>query len=500
MSGSEIDISRALALVDAADTARAAAARPAAPTFFEADCHGIIGEYVRLWAPHTEAAPVAIYASALAACGALIGRGPTWEFGNTTHHARLFVLLIGESSAGRKGTALALGVRKLLSAVDEDFDRARHASGLSSAEGLIAEIRDATADRQVNGKTVMGDAGVDDKRLCVVEGEMGGPLEAMTREGNRLSAVVRDLWDGVDVRTMTKHDPQRASDPHVCIIGAITPAELKKLLSKTAVANGLANRLLPVWTTRARSLPEDSSPDPIALAAITRAISQAVETARAIHFMDWTPAAKEQWRIEYDELAFVGDASETLRALLQRGAPYVRRIAMLLALLDGTGKVDTSHLSAAIALWHYAADTWRFVYHDTSIRTPLAEKLLAALLDAGRSGLTRSQIRNDVVRSGDVSADTITAALRELESASLAVQTKGDSKGGRRAERWQHGRFVGVVVPDTNEGNEANERNGQESEVPSFTSFPPAPLSTVGADIGPGLDPYEWPTLTEEAA
>jgi hypothetical protein len=54
--------------------------------------------------------------------------------------------------------------------------------------------------------------------------------------------------------------------------------------------------------------------------------------------------------------------------------------------------------------------------------------------------------------------------------------------------------------PDADEGNEANERNGQESEVPSFTSFPPAPLSTVAADIGPGLDPYEWLTLTEEAA
>ncbi len=233
---------------------RPRAVAPSVAEFDILDLYGPVGDYVRLWAPHTEASPIAIYASALAALGALIGRGPSWRFGNEPHHARLFVLLIGPTGAGRKGTALNVGVTQLLAAVDEDFARTRTVSGLSSAEGLIVEVRDPTPSTlNGEGRTLaQADKGSVDKRLLVVEGEMAGPLEAMARDGNRLSAILRDAWDGKNLRTLVKRDPQSATGPHIAIVGAITAFELKELLKGKSVRNGLANRFLAVWSTRAR--------------------------------------------------------------------------------------------------------------------------------------------------------------------------------------------------------------------------------------------------------
>jgi hypothetical protein len=50
-------------------------------------------------------------------------------------------------------------------------------AGLSSAEGLICEVRDEA-----------------DKRLMVMQGEFAAVLRIMSREGNNLSPVLRSAW------------------------------------------------------------------------------------------------------------------------------------------------------------------------------------------------------------------------------------------------------------------------------------------------------------------
>lgn len=464
---------------------------PAAPTFDLSRCYGVIGEYVRLWEPHTEASPVAIYACALAACGAMIGRGPRWRFGNAEHHARSFVMAIGHTSVGRKGTSINIGAKDLVSLLDDDFRRTRVATGLSSAEGLIAEVRDGTPEQTRGNKAIPADPGVTDKRLLVVETELGGTFETMAREGNRLSAVIRDLWDGVDVRTMVKHDPQRASEPHVVIVGAITPDELRKLLTKTSVANGLANRFLPVWAGRSRSLPDDSEPDPPALHKVVQTIRSRLADARMIQRVSWHEDASARWREIYEDIAFPEEASATLSALLARGAPYVRRMAMLLALLDGQSIVELAHLEASLSLWRYAADTWRFVYHDTSSRSDLAEKILQGLREAGAAGLTKTEIRETIVHSNATSADTINAALQELVRDHLAVRRDDPSRGGRRPERWVHVRHT------VGNNSEATGEKGEKGEGQHFTPISPIPPAPFMQNAGPGLAEYQWP---EEAA
>ncbi len=413
------------------------------PLLADAALYGPLGDYVRTVAPHTEAAPAAILAAALAALGAIIGRGPAWHFGGDEHHARAFVLLVGPTGAGRKGTAINEGVKRLLTMLDVDFYRERCVSGLSSAEGLIAEVRDATPDQvdPLTGKVKPGDPGVRDKRLLVIEHEFASAMQAMAREGNRLSPVLRDAWDGRDLRTMVKRDPQRATAPHVAIVAAVTPSELGSSLQAVAVRNGLANRFLPIWCGRARLLPHDTAPDPAALESAVAAVARSVVRARQIGGIRWTPAAAEAWGTLYESLAIVPD-NDVVRALTERGAPYVRRLAMLYALLDGTGDVDVPHLEAACALWEYAAGTWRTIYASGGTLAPLAARFLEAIEGAGADGCTRTDLRK-VAGSNNLPAAEIDAALHELASAGLA-QREHIPTAGRPREVWRHARHAGA--------------------------------------------------------
>lgn len=403
--------------------------------------HGVVGDYVRLRAPHTEVSVAPILFAALATLGTLIGRGPTWRFGDADHHTRLFVLIVGTSGAGRKGSAINLGADSLLDLVDADFKQARVRSGLSSGEGLIEELRDATPDREdARGRVILGDEGVRDKRLLVIESEFGSVLEVVAREGNRLSHVIRDLWDGKSVRTMVKHNPQTATNPHVGIIGAITPAELTRRMGQLSIDNGLANRFLPVLSSFAGILPDDTFPNPETLAGVGRALSDAVINARRIGCVSWTDSAAARWRAEYPILRLPDTTDERMQTLLQRGAPMVRRVAMLYALLDGSGEVDVPHLEAALAVWEFATATWRTVFSDVDHRSSLARKLSAALEDAGADGLTRTEIRR-AVGSNAIRKDVIDSALGELERVGSAQCVRSGTVG-RKSERWTHARFA----------------------------------------------------------
>jgi hypothetical protein len=98
------------------------------------------------------------------------------------------------------------------------------------------------------------DEGVEDKRLLVVEEEFGSVLKMCQREGNVLSNIVRQAWDGANLQTMTRN-PLRATDPHISIVGHTTRDDLLKYLTETEHANGFGNRFLWCSVKRSRLLP-----------------------------------------------------------------------------------------------------------------------------------------------------------------------------------------------------------------------------------------------------
>jgi hypothetical protein len=67
--------------------------------------HGPAGEFVERTAPHTEADPIALLAQFLVAFGAAAGRHVHYAVEATRHHLNEFVILVGPSGKGRKGSS-----------------------------------------------------------------------------------------------------------------------------------------------------------------------------------------------------------------------------------------------------------------------------------------------------------------------------------------------------------------------------------------------------------
>jgi hypothetical protein len=118
----------------------------------QAAYHGVLGQLVRAVADSTEADPAALLGSMLAIFGALCGNGRAMHQG-AWQAPHLYVVLVGDSSSGRKGTALSV-VRDIFHLVDPDHGKLIVA-GLGSGEGLVAP-HEAAAGRWQPGAAGIG--------------------------------------------------------------------------------------------------------------------------------------------------------------------------------------------------------------------------------------------------------------------------------------------------------------------------------------------------------
>lgn len=385
--------------------------------------YGLIGDVARVGSDGTETNAVAIAANFMAYLSCAIGRGVYLPIGNTRHHARIFCLHIGRSGRGRKGDAVSLVLRidRALRAIDEAFAPQVHRGGLSTREGLAALIH----DRYRQGRQDV--PAIEDKRLWVVESEFANVLHQGRRNGNTLSAALRDCWDGVDIKPATKTNRIDASDPHVCLSGAISPAELTALMSARELTNGFANRFLMIWAERTRILPfPKETPEATVelLAARTRdvlAFVRADQHGQCDHLrMELSPQA--QWR--YAQV-YRGELNDDLGdgavgAMLERRAPMLLRLAMVMALTDLQPRIDAQHIDAAMAWIRHATASVRFVFISAAEEAKLAQvlelssRVLAFLRERGQA--TRSQISAGCFR-GKVSKARIDAGLDHLLAA-----------------------------------------------------------------------------------
>ena len=92
------------------------------PTLDAAALHGPAGTIVEKLLPETEADPVALLFTILAASGAAMGRNSYAAVGGAQHPARLFVVLVGRDLGGPQGDEFSWAeVRRVLAAADRGF-------------------------------------------------------------------------------------------------------------------------------------------------------------------------------------------------------------------------------------------------------------------------------------------------------------------------------------------------------------------------------------------
>jgi uncharacterized protein DUF3987/bifunctional DNA primase/polymerase-like protein len=406
------------------------------PELPESALYGLAGEIVRTIDPHTEADRAAVLVQTLAAFGNCIGRTAHFKAEADRHYLNLFAVLVGSTSKGRKGTSWGQ-VRRLFERVDEQWVANCVGAGLSSGEGLIWSVRDPVEKKEpvkekgrvVDYQTVIADEGVQDKRAFILEAEFASVLRVMGREGNTLSAIIRQAWDTGNLQVKTRNNPNRATGAHVTIIGHITKEELKRNLDETETANGFANRHLWVCVRRTRILPEGGSLSDAALNPLVTRLDEAFIFARGVSEMKRDMEARALWHQVYAELS-EGHAG-LFGAVTSRAEAQTMRLACLYALLDSKSVVERVHLEAALALWRYCEASARYIF-GAATGDRIADELLSALQEASSDGLTRTQIRDIFNKRHTGAIDAALTVLSETGKARFEIE----QTSGRPVTRW----------------------------------------------------------------
>ncbi len=390
--------------------------------------YGLAGDFVRLVEPHTEASKMALLAQFLVYFGNICERSPHFKVEGDKQHTNCFCVLVGKTASGRKGTSFGR-VKEVFKSIDEQHEKECIVSGLASGEGLLYHIRDAVIKDGKDGSTVV-DTGVTDKRLLVIESEFANVLRVQGREGNTLSAFIRNLWDHGDARSLTKNSPLRTTNAHVSIIGHITQSELLTTLSEVESANGYANRFMFFAVERDKFLPFGSEISEIEIGKLRRRIKDAIRFAKTITQMKFSDEARALWVASYKRLET--SRFGYLAKVTQRASPYVLRLACIFALLGKSESIERIHLETALSVWQYSEDSARYIFGER-LDDQTAEKVLKALHENEEKGLTRTEIRDLFDRH--ISNEKLGAALQTLLESGLAEVKKEETKG-RPKETW----------------------------------------------------------------
>lgn len=395
------------------------------PQLEEEALYGLAGDVVRALRPHTEADPAALLVTTLVAFGNAAGHSAYAVAEGSRHTLNLYAVIVAPTSKGRKGTSQSR-IRELFARVDPDWEKRRMLSGgLSSGEGLIHQVRDPS--EQVDDDGNPKDPGVEDKRLLVVEEEFASVLKTMTREGNVLSAIIRQAWDRGDLRILTRNSPAHATDAHISLIGHITRGELLKYLTETEYGSGFANRFLWICAKRWQLLPDGGgTPD---YRTIVPRLRAALDFAReCLQPLERDDAARALWHAEYPKLSDERDG--LLGAVTARAEAQVLRLSTLYAVLACSSVVRVEHLRAALALWRYGDASTAYIFGGLQ-GDGVADRILEAMRERGTTGLSKTEISGLFGRN--LPATRIDAGLRSLELANRIVRGTVNT-GGRPRE------------------------------------------------------------------
>lgn len=396
--------------------------------------HGRLGEYLHLVEEETEGHPAAIGAILLTQLGCLIGRRAQIWNGEHFHHANLFVLIVGGTSTGAKGVA-ATTARLFMDQIEPAFSVKHIIGGFGSGEALLDDIRDLDEKAIEKGEKPM------EKRRVVVEPEFARILQVARREHNILSIIIRNCFDYEPLRHRTKtHGLIVATDHHVSVEGAITPAELLELSAEVDIRNGWLNRFLFFHSALARILPFGGAIDRGRLQDISAAVKDRVTTeldtlaingvARTYRIMQPKDAKTETSKALaeiYDPwYRSVRRGTGPIPDLVGRQHVHVPRLMLILALLDGSDIVTVEHFQAARAWSDYSVATVERLFGGGI--PGKAGQLLAAIRETGAEGLDGT--RQVLMFKNTLDTEGVARLRTELEEQNLILTARFPT-GGR---------------------------------------------------------------------
>jgi hypothetical protein len=375
--------------------------------------HGIAGEILDLVGPYTEADPAGVLATTIATFSCMIGTGRKVT-GPIVQPINCWFILMGETGIGRKGTADNV-VASFMHNVDDYFWENCRTPSLSTGEGLTYSVRDVKlSDNMGVGENFEMEEGLPNvdsiKQMLVTSTEFAGVMSKS--QGGTLGPVLRDAWDGKNLAIHTK-DAYHSTQPHITVLGHVTPTEFGAKLKSHDMAGGTYNRFLPMFVEMPHELPWPERPKTYdsLMATFTEELREAVEFGREEGTVEFGPEAKDFYISQvYPEYNDTRNDSETMKQFTTRRLPYVMRIAATYALMNKRDVISREDLEAAKAVVDYSIQSARFIEENINPVSEInvdpryiqlsedAELLKDALTQAGEAGLSKTQISQQVFK------------------------------------------------------------------------------------------------------
>ena len=386
---------------------------------------GLLGEIVDHLAAGTDASLVGLLGSLIAFSGAVIPGSAYWNRPQTTSP---FIALIGESSIGRKGTAMLRAQGAIADAVDLVTVNRVGLDGVNSGEGLIAEL----SYRQ---KTYQYEPTVG----LIFEEEFAALIASRSREGSTLDQKIRQAFDGGVLSNRKAGESKTVEPPYwLPALIAITPDELRHRLEANSLRNGSANRWLYLPVVRRDVMSGNTDPrlpddlrDPLREAR-KNALSRKVPLPVA--------SRVNETLSEYGDFLRVIKGGLT-HDLTPRYTVIALRIALVHAMVERASVVQPEHLARALALTEYARSGLGWVFGE-SVGDPLASLLLRQIKQGPltSNAITQRLIRDPLKRQN---------AIDELTRLGYANIVNVHETGGRPRKELQldptRGAFVRFV-------------------------------------------------------
>jgi hypothetical protein len=265
------------------------------------------------------------------------------------------------------------------------------------------------------------------------------------REGNTLSTALRDAFDyPCKIDPMTKTNRISSTNPHVGILGHITPYELASKLTKNEISNGVLNRFMLIYSERIENVPfPPPTPSDIVGLLSTRfakVIAWAKGNYGAVDYAQYSDnviaelnaEAKAYWLSVFDELSNPY-GGELISAATDRRRVFALRIALLFAITDESTTVRIEHLMAGVEWARFSAKTAAHILSggadieiDTVDKTQL-DRLKGFL--TGKGFVSRTDISRDCFK-GHLNKTKLNALLQLAIDSSLLERKNEQAKAG----------------------------------------------------------------------
>ena len=371
------------------------------PTIPDTAYHGISREYGEIVGPLTEASRTYHLAAFLTGVGAALGRTVYLQHAGTIY-PNLFTVIVGPSGGARKSTAIDFCIQ-FLHKINPEIGVER---SIDSREGFIQRLQDVGKTQKSTGGTC----------ALVRLGELRSLIDKTRMEG--LRNIVPALCDAYDcppsLEVHTRQNPVSVVCPTVSMFAGTTKRWIEGL-SEEDMEGGLGNRISWVPGEPGDAIPHPPARDWPRWDQLVVTVRERVDQWRAKGSSKFTFSAETRpaWEKIYGELYGHRNDDALIAVLCERLQNHCLKTALIFAALDGTDRIELSHLNAAHAFTQFLYDSLWYLFAGFGM-SPMAQldgKIIEAVQKAPVEGMRQRHLKKKFWR---IDAETFNKRLYSL--------------------------------------------------------------------------------------